>query len=103
MSVLAPLVHELVPAPGPSKCTQSKLKETGDKAGRKLDCYAKAVANGHVVDGGCLSKAEVKFSQEFADAEDKGDCLAPTGDTAAIEAKVDAFVSDLFDELAPGY
>ena len=33
--------------------------------------------------------------------EAEADCLAPTGDLAVIEGKVDAFVDDLDSELLP--
>jgi hypothetical protein len=85
----------------PTNCTPRKLNETADKAGEKLHCYERAVHFNAVVEAGCLSDAEAKFSAGFASAEAQADCLAPTGDAAAIEAKVDAFIDDVATDLIP--
>jgi hypothetical protein len=99
---LADLVTELTGGnPGPSKCTGAKLKVAGKKAASKTKCLSKAAAKALPVDGACISKAEGKFSAGWTKAEGKGDCLAPTGDVAAIEGKVDAFLDDLDSELLP--
>jgi hypothetical protein len=99
---IADLVTELTGGnPGPSKCTAAKLKEAGKKASAKSKCYSKAAAKGLAVDPACLAKAETKFNAGWAKAEAKNDCLAPTGDLATIEGKVDAFLADLVSELLP--
>src|SRR5262245_40231815 len=87
---------------GPSKCSGGKVKSAGKKAAAKLGCLSKAVGKGLAsTDSTCLAKAEVKFSAAIAKADGKGpDCLT-TGDTAAIEAKIDALLTDI-DGLVPG-
>src|SRR5579862_3679026 len=82
-------------AAAPNKCSSLKLKATGKKASARAKCYSKAVAKGANVDPNCLSKATLKFSTAFSKAEMKGACLAPNGDTSAIEAKVDTFVDNV--------
>jgi cysteine-rich repeat protein len=86
--------------PGPSKCTSSKVRAAGKKADAKSKCHAKAIGKGLLTDGACLTKAEAKFTSAFSKAEAKGDCLT-TGDTASVEATVDAFITDLVTELKP--
>jgi len=71
------------------------LKEAGRKASAKSKCYSKAAAKGVAVDPACLAKAEGKFNSGWPKAEARADCLAPTGDLATIEGKVDAFIADL--------
>jgi hypothetical protein len=99
---IADLVTELTGGnPGPSKCTALKLKDAGKKASAKAKCHSKAAAKSVAVAPACLSKAETKFDAVWAKAEGRNDCLAPTGDLAAIEGKVDAFIADLVSELRP--
>jgi hypothetical protein len=85
--------------PGPSACSSAKYKEAGKKAYGKLGCHRKAAQKGVPVDPACLAKAETKYNAGFAKAEAKGDCVT-TGDAAAIEAKVDAFIDDVLAELS---
>jgi carboxypeptidase family protein len=85
-----------------AKCQAAKAKAAGKKAGSKAKCQSKAVSKGEAVDPECLTKAETKFSSSFAKAEAKPPC-ATTGDAAAIEGKVDAFIADLGTTLGgPG-
>ncbi len=94
-----------ITAAGPSKCSSSKMKVTGKKASGRAKCYAKAVAKGQTVSSDCLSKASTNFGSGFAKAEAKGGCLAPNGDTNAIESKVDTFVDtvrNIVNSSAPG-
>src|SRR4029077_11220271 len=89
----------------PSKCSSSKMKVTGKKASARAKCYAKAVAKGQTVSADCLNKATTKFGSGFAKAEAKNDCLAPNGDSNAIESKVDTFVDtirNIVNSSAPG-
>jgi hypothetical protein len=67
-------------------------------------CHSKAVAKGIAPDPGCFTKADATFSAGWVNAEAAGDCLTPTGDEAAIEAQVDAFLDDVVTDLvnAPG-
>jgi len=84
---------------GPNKCTSAKLKATGKKAQARAKCYAKAVQKGVGVDPNCLSKASLKFSTAFAKAETRGACIAPSGDSTAIENKVDTFVDTIRSDV----
>src|SRR5215510_9313389 len=85
-----------------AKCQAAKAKAAGKKAGSKAKCQSKAVSKGMAVDPECLTKAEGKFSSSFMKAESKPPC-ATTGDAAAIEGKVDAFIADLGTTLGgPG-
>jgi cysteine-rich repeat protein len=87
--------------PGPSRCTSKKIQAAGKKAAAKAKCLSKAAGKGIPVDPACLQKAEDKFTKAFTKAEASGDCVNATGDTAAIEARVDAFIADLVAELTP--
>lgn len=82
------------------KCAVTKLKATFKKAAAKGACYGKAVAANVPVDSGCLVKAEQAFLASFQKAEAKGGC-ATTGDAAAIEGAVDAFVAQVVNALPP--
>ena len=82
------------------KCSGSKIKATSKKASAKLKCHEKAILKGLAVDPECLAKAEDKFTDAFAKAEDKGGCLT-TGDTGSMEALVDTFVEDSVAALNP--
>ena len=62
------------------------LTDCVDKARAKFDGGTKGVA------GSCFGKVETRFP---------GGCLT-TGDLAAVEAKVDAYVGDVENELNPG-
>src|SRR6185503_6631062 len=81
-----------------NKCAGSKIKAACKKVSCKAGLEAKQASAGGTVDPGKVAKCESKFSSTFAKLEAKGGCLT-TGDTAAIEAKVDAVVSDLESEL----
>ncbi len=89
-------------AVGPSKCTGMKFKATGKKTRARAACYVKAGAKHATVDGKCLSKATSKFSASFAKAETQSSCNGGTGDTSALESKVDAFVDDVRDIVISG-
>ena len=86
-------------APSPAQqCAEAKLKATGQKAKKKLECHANAVKNGVAVNLDCLAKAETEFESAFDEAEAKGGC-APSGDKDDVEATVDAYVEDVVTEL----
>ena len=98
----ASLFLALAPALGfaQQKCAAAKIKAAAKKAACKAGVEAKqALLGGAAVDPAKVAKCESAFSKTFAKLEAKGGCRT-TGDTAAIEAKVDAFVADLDDELA---
>jgi hypothetical protein len=93
-------VHQAVNASagGPSKCDSKKVQVATKKAADKAGCHAKAIGKGIAVDAACLGKAETKFSAAVGKAEAGTDCTN-TGQAAALEAIVDAYVADLVDEL----
>jgi len=96
------------PAAFPNKCAASKEKCVSTKMAALLKCHYKAERTG-VLDPICLQKAKDKFDGGAVPA--KG-CFAKyearygagcytTGDTSALETKVDAFVVDVVQELDP--
>jgi hypothetical protein len=94
-----------------TKCAAGKNKCVNKKTACKLGCHSKAHGKGVAVDPSCLGKCEDKFDGGadptkgcFAKLETKytGSCPT-TGDTAALEATVDAFVDDAVCQLnGPG-
>jgi len=97
------------PAPILNSCSAGKKNCVRKKTAALLKCHEKAVKAGApaTVDPVCTQKAMDKFDGGlnpakgcFAKLEAKfpGGCLS-TGDTAALEAKVDAFVDDVLCEL----
>jgi hypothetical protein len=95
----ASLLLVLTPALGSAqnKCAGAKIKAACKKASCKASLEAKQAGYG-ILDPARIAKCEATFSKAFAKSEAKGGC-ATTGDTAAIEAKADAFVADLDAEL----
>jgi hypothetical protein len=89
------------PALAQSKCAGDKIKAACKKASCKNNLEAKQASKGGTVDPAKIAKCEAAFSKTVAKSEAKGGCLT-TGDAAAIEAKVDAFVTDLDTELDVG-
>jgi hypothetical protein len=99
-----------------SKCSAKKKLCVAKKMAARLKCHIKAEKLGVPVDGICLQKAEDKFDGGanpakgcFEKIENKQDPLKPEtlclteDDTAAAEAKIDAFVLDVVTELDPWY
>src|SRR5262245_53107684 len=86
-------------APG-AACPSRKVNATLKKVDRKLKCHEKAASAGAAVDPVCLTTAETKFADAFSQAEGSPPCLA-TGDAAAVEGAVDAFVDGLVTSLRP--
>ena len=106
------VVQELDPASPPptiNRCSAFKKKCVSKKAASLLTCYSKGAARGQIVEPVCITKAQTKFDGGavpakgcFAKLEAKyGAACLTTGDTAALEAKVDAFVLDVASELEP--
>ena len=89
-----------------SKCAAAKIKAAGKKGACKIDCNEKAIgANPLSFDKPiCLARCTESFAKAFSSAEKirpsphNGTCFT-TGDAAAVEAKVDAFVADVVAEL----
>jgi hypothetical protein len=71
-----------LPDAGPSKCEAARLKAAGKKARGKLNCNAKAAANGSPVDSACIQKAETKYQAAFAKT------TGCTGDATGVENDV---------------
>jgi hypothetical protein len=84
-----------------SKCAADKIKAACKKSTCKAGLEAKEAQTGTAPDPAKLAKCEASFSKSYAKAESKGGCPT-TGDAAAVEAKVDAFVTDLDGELNVG-
>jgi hypothetical protein len=95
-----------------AKCTAAKIKCANNKAGGLLKCHNKAETKNLPVDSECTTKAQTKFDGGIDPTKGcmgkaekdlvKSPC-ATTGDTASLEAKVDAFVLDVVTEVDPGY
>ncbi len=88
------------PVPVLNACSSAKKRCAAKKASALLKCHAKAEAKAVPVDPACVTKVETKFVACFTKAETKIPCLT-TGDTAAIEAIVDAFVNDAVCQIDP--
>src|SRR6185369_6901955 len=83
----------------PSKCQSSKLKAAGKKAKCLLGAEAKGIKKSLPPD---FTKCVEKFNAAFAKAELGTDCGSAVGDTAKVEAKIDALDADVACELDPG-
>jgi hypothetical protein len=84
-------------------CKEKKAKATGKKAADLLKAFGKNEKKPNpaklAVD---ISKAQSKFTKAFTKAEKTGGASCPTsGDASAIEAKVDALVTDVVGDIAP--
>ncbi len=99
-SFVADAMDMLRPFPA-IRCSGRKIRDAGIKAQDKLQCHQKAAKDGVTVEAACLTDAETKFSANFAKDEGFADCILPPGDTAAVEATVDAFVADIVSTLRP--
>jgi hypothetical protein len=84
----------------PNTCESDKIKAAAKKASCKSALESKQASKGGTIDPAKVAKCEATFSKSFAKAELKGGCNT-TGDAAAIEAKVDAFVDDADTEINP--
>jgi hypothetical protein len=84
----------------PNRCESDKIKAAAKKTVCKCALESKQAARGGTIDPAKVAKCEATFSKSFAKAESKGACNT-TGDAAAIEGKVDAFVADVDAELPP--
>jgi len=92
-----------------AKCTAAKIKCANGKATGLLGCHNKAEGKGIGVDPACTAKVDGKFSTPLKGCMEKAEKdlvkspCATVGDTASLEAKVDAFVLDAVTEVDPGY
>src|SRR5919201_2664848 len=81
-----------------TKCQGEKIKAAGKKALCKAVLEGKQAAAGGTIDPAAIAKCEAKLSAAYA-KQQLGTTCVTTGDAAAIESKVDAFVADLANEL----
>src|SRR5689334_14243580 len=96
LGVLALVTATVGTASAQSKCTAAKLKAAGKKAACKLGVEAGAAGKNVAPDPLKLGKCTSSFTAAFSKAEaSTSPCVAPNGDTTAIENKVDAFVNDV--------
>jgi hypothetical protein len=100
------------PTPVENKCSAGKKKCVANKVKALLGCSSKDVTKPDPAKfSECVDKATAKFDESdkgcFAKLEAKQDPEKPssvcitTGDTADIEAKVDAFVADVVSDVVP--
>ncbi len=95
-----------------AKCTSAKIKCANGKSTGLLGCHNKAEGKGIAVDPACTTKVQTKFDGGIDPTKGcmgkaekdlvKSPC-STTGDTGSLEAKVDAFVTDVVTELDPGF
>ncbi|HLY37033.1 MAG TPA: hypothetical protein VKU61_03285, partial [Candidatus Binatia bacterium] len=85
-----------------NKCQGAKIKDAGKKASCLAGLQAKAEATSTTVDPLKVQKCDAKVSAAYAKLESKAGACNTSGDSTAIENKVDAFVNDLVSELATG-
>jgi hypothetical protein len=97
------------PTPILNVCSAGKKKCVSKKTKALLKCHVKAEAKGVVLDAVCVQKAKDKFDGGldpskgcFEKLEAVPGCLTED-DTAAVEAKVDAFIDDIVSALDPGF
>jgi len=82
-------------------CKEAKAKATGKKAFDLLKAFGKNTKKPNTAElDQDISKAQSKFTKGFIKAEGKSGCLT-SGDSGAIEAKVDAFVLDAIWAIPP--
>jgi hypothetical protein len=80
-------------------CMQKKAKATGKKAADLLKAFGKNVKQANPAKlAADISKAQSKFTKGFTKAESKDSCWT-SGDSGTIEAKVDALVIDVIDDV----
>jgi hypothetical protein len=75
-----------------------KQQAAAKKLTAKVKCWGVALKKGKAVDPACLAKAEQKFDDAFAKAEEKGGCLT-SNDAAAVETLVDGWLGELLAAL----
>lgn len=83
------------------KCEAAKIKSAGKEARCLLNVYSAAAAKGGSPDSTKVQKCKDALSKRYTKLEAKGTCTT-SGDTGAIEGKVDAFAADVNSELVGG-
>jgi len=80
-------------------CKEKKAKATGKNASGLLEAFGKNIEKEDPARlDSAISKAKSKFTKGFTEAEATGQCLT-SGDSDAIEAKVNALVLDVVEEV----
>ena len=116
-ALIAVLAFGATTASAQNDCLRGKTRCVNKKMAGLLTCHIKAEKASLVPDATCLSKVYAKFdggtkgteASCFRKLELKEDPLVPRtmcvthGDRVAQDAKVDAFVLDVVQELDPGY
>ena len=89
------------PYPILNRCAAGKQQTIAEAAAAKLGCYEDAFRREPgIVEASCYARPEAQYAYQFARLEANGGCLT-TGDDAALEAKIDAFVADMIAALDP--
>ena len=84
------------------KCAEAKIRAVRKKIDAKLTCQAIAVRKQAAVNPLCIANAEAAFLKAFAQAEAKGGCFNPNGDSGPrSESRVDEFIADIGSLLIP--
>jgi hypothetical protein len=101
--VLAGILAITLPgiAAAQSRCSAYKIKAAARKTTCLSNQYAHAAQSNADPKQDNIDTCKAKFAALFAKLDLKGGCPT-TGDAAAIETKVDAFVADLVTELDSG-
>ena len=88
-------------AAAPSRCASSKLAAVAANAACLLGLEGKEAKSGTPPDAAKLQRCRDKLAKAFEKAEAKPPCLT-SGDSASIQALVDALVTDLDGALSVG-
>jgi hypothetical protein len=94
MLLLAPTAAYSAAEPA-ATCKAAKARGAAKKAADVLNAFGKNARKPDLPRlGASLSKATSRLARDIAKAESNGGCLT-TGDTASLQAKVDAFADDI--------
>src|SRR3989442_10408674 len=80
------------------KCSASKRKASGKKAGGKFKCLSKAASKSIPVDPACIGKAETSFMNAFAKADAK---ISPSceGTEGSVETAIDNCIDQVSQQV----
>ncbi len=82
-------------------CQGSKIKDAGGKASCLLKLQVKVATFGGTINSTDVTRCRAQMGEKFMELESHGGC-STTGDSTAIESKIDAFVDDVTTELSVG-
>lgn len=91
------LVDALLGGATTGRCGATKLRAAARKAANDLACHRVAARKGGAPAAACLDKSVTRFLAAFTRAEKRG--CGTTGDAAAVQAIVDAFVAGTIGHL----